>query len=533
MPIANLSEMSPDAAVSAQTCVIGAGIAGLFLARRLAMNGHKVVVVESGLANVDIATQELNRIDDRFGRYTRALTGRFRALGGTSTRWGGRLIPISEHEFGDRPYLSQRGWPFPRHELDKYLPEIEKVFKVEDSAYEDDLLNVVDRLKRFPRGDRDIVSRWAKCPTFRRCNLATTLKRDLHRLPKLQVWLGATVCGFDLDRERGRLRSIEARHPNGRRLTVRADRFVIATGTIEATRLLQWIDALSDGHAFARCNVLGRYFQDHLKVTIAKVARNNIVRSNEAFGYRFIGSTMRELRMTLSEKAQRDDKIASTYGLITLDMDESPLALIKDIVQGRQRREIDLGALLKLSASVPYLARSAYWRYWRQQLFLPGSVQLKLQIWAEQRQMWTNRIALSLDRDAFEMPKVRLEWRPTDADERTFQKMTARLKSYWQRAAFDRDFPLVWPTINMDRTSSLIDSAEACAHPSGSTRMGDHEAESVVDADLQCHMIRNVSVASASVFPSSGSANPTLTLMQLALRLADYILKADLVGARP
>ncbi len=76
-----------------------------------------------------------------------------------------------------------------------------------------------------------------------------------------------------------------------------------------------------------------------------------------------------------------------------------------------------------------------------------------------------------------------------------------------------------------DASSPIIDQAEACAHPSGSTRMGTDPAESVVGPDLRCHAIPNVAVASASVFPAAGSANPTFTIMKLALWLADAYLE--------
>jgi choline dehydrogenase-like flavoprotein len=524
MAVVNLSDLSGDIAVSVPTCVIGGGIAGLLVARRLAKNGHRVVVVESGLGFVDAATQELNRIEDVHGRYTRSLDGRYRALGGTSTRWGGRLIPISRHEFQARPYLSQPGWPFAPEEIDAYQSEIEGIFEVDGSSYENDVLDSVDRLGYFPRWDGDVVSRWAKCPTFRRCNLATTLKSDIDGLPLLDTWLGATVCGFELDPAGGRLVAIEARSLSGHKLSVRADRFVVAAGTIESTRLLLELDASSDGRAFERCRVLGRYFQDHLKVTVARMNRRDVARSNEIFAYRFMGATTRDLRMTLTADAQRDDAIPSAYGLVTMDMEESPLSIIKDIAQGRQRRELDVRLLLKLWSSIPYLTRTAYWRYWRHQLFVPANVQFNLQMWAEQVPERANRIRLANTRDRFGMRKVLLEWSPTAADERTFRHAVARMRRYWTRSGFDQVCPLEWSAASSDPAQSLTASAIACAHPSGSTRMGTDPAESVVNPDLRCHAVPNVSVVSGATFPSPGSANPTLTIMKLALRLADSIL---------
>ena len=73
----------------------------------------------------------------------------------------------------------------------------------------------------------------------------------------------------------------------------------------------------------------------------------------------------------------------------------------------------------------------------------------------------------------------------------------------------------------VEHEGNVADQAKDCAHPSGTTRMGTNAAESVVGPDLRCHSIPNVAIASASVFPTAGSANPTFTLMKLALSLGD------------
>ena len=57
----------------------------------------------------------------------------------------------------------------------------------------------------------------------------------------------------------------------------------------------------------------------------------------------------------------------------------------------------------------------------------------------------------------------------------------------------------------------------------GTTRMAAHPDQGVVDRDCRAFGLDNFFVAGSSVFPTSGSANPTLTLVALALRLADHL----------
>jgi choline dehydrogenase-like flavoprotein len=60
-------------------------------------------------------------------------------------------------------------------------------------------------------------------------------------------------------------------------------------------------------------------------------------------------------------------------------------------------------------------------------------------------------------------------------------------------------------------------------HIMGTTRMGSSRSNSVVDRDCRVHGYTNLFVAGSSVFPTGGYANPTFTIVALALRLADHI----------
>jgi choline dehydrogenase-like flavoprotein len=61
------------------------------------------------------------------------------------------------------------------------------------------------------------------------------------------------------------------------------------------------------------------------------------------------------------------------------------------------------------------------------------------------------------------------------------------------------------------------------SHHMGTTRMGNDPSTSIVDRDCRIHGIANLYVAGSSVFPTSGSANPTLTIVALSLRLANHL----------
>lgn len=518
MSMRSLSEASVSMNADGTYCVVGAGVSGLLFADRIAKAGGKVIVVESGYVGFDPDVHSLNEIIDTNGYYSRAMTGRYRGLGGTSARWGGRMIPISRHESEARPSVHQPAWGLPLAGLDRYDREIEALFGLDEWPYEVNAHSGAHEIADLLRADPLVSLRWAKCPPFKRVNVGSLLRKMLKRTENIEVWLGATVTGFDFDRENGRLAAITARNFDGRTLRVRAEHFVIAAGTIETTRLLLLMDAAADNRIFERCNVLGRYFQDHLKVNIARISRADPDLSNRLFSYRFVDETRRDLHIELSEKAQAEDGVASAFGYVAPGLEGSPLATFKRLAQSIQRGKIDLREIWQATEHLPVVFKSARWRLLRNQLYLPPEIDLNLMICAEQLPAWQNRITLSDRKDRFDMPMTQLDWAPGERDEATFRSAARHFDAYWQRLGLDRVCPLIWTGAAGE---TIIDRAEACAHPSGSTRLGTDPETSVVRPDLRCHAIPNVAVASASVFPTAGSANPTMTIMKLALSLAD------------
>ena len=129
------------------------------------------------------------------------------------------------------------------------------------------------------------------------------------------------------------------------------------------------------------------------------------------------------------------------------------------------------------------------------------------------------------------VPKAQLRWRPMPSEERTLRTTIDYLYAHWKAVGLERVCPLRWTAAARERESPLIGDAEACAHPSGTTRMGTDASTSIVGPDLHCHAMPNLAVISASVFPTAGSANPTFTIMKLACLFADFFLAA--LGGRP
>ena len=114
--------------------IVGAGIAGILLGIRLRQAGVGVTILESGGSSQSDEAHPLNRTIQLGQPYHGASNGRFRCLGGTSTRWGGALIPFARSDLLPRDYLDLTGFPVEPDELDADVPELEKIFGVDDGS---------------------------------------------------------------------------------------------------------------------------------------------------------------------------------------------------------------------------------------------------------------------------------------------------------------------------------------------------------------------------------------------------------------
>jgi len=516
-----------DAPLTAKcaVCIIGGGIAGLISASRLSTSGRRVVVLESGDQKPLRQFDAFNLVEQTVETYQHAVDGRVRALGGTSNTWGGRIIPLTHHDMMPRDYLGLSGWPIARADLDGFTPDIERLFRLDQTSYEE-LPASPSRLDddALSGSHQDMIARWPKWPTFRRRNVALLLRHTVAIKRNPEIWLNATVFDLLFDGVAGRLTGVTAKSVNGKRLTVTADWFILAAGTLETTRLLLQLDELTDHRAFAGCDALGRYFNDHLQIEVGRVKPIDSKRTNLVFGPHIGGTTWRSLHLETTVGAQRGDQAASGY--VTIRPELSPRSIYhyaRNLGKSVQARRFpELVPKAEIAKDLGSLAPALYWRVRHKQVHFSPCIDLFVDARIEQVPKSLSRLALSKQRDELGAPMLRMDWRKTDSDKHTLRSVLLRARRFWRSTFLHATSPIAW-SINPDQ-DDLVEQTMDTRHPAGTARMGTDPRRSVVNPRLACHAVPNVLVASAAVFPSSGSANPTLTIMQIAFRAAESVM---------
>jgi choline dehydrogenase-like flavoprotein len=326
---------------------------------------------------------------------------------------------------------------------------------------------------------------------------------------------------------------------------VRGRSYVLALGGLETTRLLLASSDVRPSGVGNHGDHLGRNYMSHLCATVGTVSFAGPP-DGVAHDYsRDADGIYVRRRLWLTEKAQRDFSLLNTTFRTHLPEPADPshgdailsaMFLVKDMVLYEYSRKfvenpVGWGGRLAHVGNVARqpLRLATFGVDWlKRRTFaerkLPSVVlgsrdnRYELEFHAEQAPNPDSRLTLSAERDAFGMPRLKVDWRITDLDLASLEKSYGLLARELQlRGAgwldFDRE-KLAWKA----KRHGIVGG-----HHIGTTRMSADPQQGVVDPDCRVHGVANLYVASASVFPTSGQANPTLTLLALTFRLADRL----------
>ena len=503
----------PDVAAehSAEVCIVGTGPAGLALAGELRGRGADVVLLESGGLVADPAVNVLNE-GGALGLPVGLEEGRARTFGGTGTVWTGQCIRLDEHDFEVRDWVPDSGWPFSAADLEPHYARAGAWMGIPADAYDD------EAWRRFgltppPFDPAELTNRSSVYPPAR--DVGATALHDVTASTDVRVLLHATAARV-LTGDGRQATGVEFHSLGGRVGHVRAGTVVLCAGGIENARLLL-LSGLGNDH-----DVVGRYFQEHPTFWVdVATDRPDVLQRFYAFLGR--GRIRYTPKLVLSPTAQRRERLLNAVATPVYDRVDSPGVLaaraLSRAVQERRRPEgLDRRQLRAALVELPRVVRAGLRRFLRGLPSADPVERVRLKVLLEQAPHRDSRITLSDRTDALGLRRVDVDWRLTDLERRTARHFTHAVDAELRRTGIGRLTGTEW--LDDDTWTTGFEDAY---HPMGTTRMSVDPATGVVDADCRVHGVPGLYVCGSSVFPTSGYANPTLTIVALALRLADHL----------
>jgi choline dehydrogenase-like flavoprotein len=505
----------------AEVCIVGAGAAGIVLAAELVRQGRRVLLLESGGTAVEPAAQELTTCVHTGQPHRSAHIGRVRALGGTTTAWGGQVLEFTEEDFDARAWVPGSGWPFGKDEIRPYYERALVAEGLASAVRSDE--DVWRRMKMGapPLGSEmeTYFTRWCPEPNFAR------LYAELLQSAQLLVVLHATGTGMALSEDRTRVVGLRCKAGDGREHTFAASHYALCLGTIETVRFLLQPVPGATVNTWDRGGLLGRHFQSHIDYNAARIPARSALRLRGWFANAYLERKKYHPKFRLAFAEQQRRKVLNIAGSITcIHRAEPELRRVKRLVHERMvGRTSDMGwaDLPRLLRRFPALLGLGYGYRVQRRAWWSQDSTFWLRVHCEQEPLSQGCITLTDVRDGSGLLRANVEWRVSKQEWRTVQEFTAQAAK--SLAALGATEVLTQPEVQREDgfRDVVFDDSH---HPMGGTRMAVTPMEGVVDAELKLHGVENAYVCSASVFPTGGFSNPTHTLIALAIRLADRLI---------
>lgn len=448
--------------------IIGAGAAGITLALKLSSEGKKVALVEAGGLEYSEESQQIYNAKTTGDPYFELDVARLRYFGGTTNHWNGWCRTFEPEDF-NRGYLGDKyKWPISFEELDQYRPEACEILEISSD------------FKDATTSDSEIHSinfNFSPPVRFGSKYIDTFAESTL-----VHVFLNSNLVDVTLkDRQ---LTSIKIASYNGNTSSIISQNFVFSMGGIENSRYLLWLKSKYGNSFISDVSPIGSYWMEHPHFTLGQA-----IIDKRKVSERFY---------SISAQAQIDEGILNCGFRVEHLNYEGTKALIKDVLCLAPSLGKSLVSLANKNLVCGVRFRAAW----------------------EQSPEIHNKITLDTKLDRFDIPKPILNWTKSKLDRKTLISSLERFNEWLLLIDGGRIQLDSWILGNEDYP---LNDELAGYHHMGGTRMHATETYGVVDENCKVYGSSNLYIAGSSVFTTGGHNNPTLPIVQLALRLAKHL----------
>lgn len=463
-------------------CIIGAGPAGISIALAFINTPYRVCLLEAGGLQPPLLDDKHPYQGVNVGRSYDMLRTRLRYFGGSSGHWGGWCRPLDDVDFMYRDYIPLSGWPIDRDDL---LPDYKKalsICEVDTAGFGIEAFDNQHSSEPFLHNKLDNCinkNLFFSSPT----RFGQRYRQQIIDAKNIDCFLNSTVV--ELIQPKEKVENVVVRVEQEVRL-LQSQFIVVATGGIETPRLLLHSTRHYPKGLGNLGDYVGRCFSDH----IGRSPASAVLPLSGSYHRRFgpINKKTSQLpRLSFDKDTLTKNRLVNfAIGFDKITNSDQGSNKISDILQGLQPQKTAL-------------------EYYN--LFIA----------LENTPNPNSRVMLDKKKDANGMYQVKLDWRINDIDVESIGRIVKLFSQLVGQHHLGRvkDHQLSFEETKMWSSYQ--------AHHLGTTRMADNVSQGVVDSDCKVFGSKNLYIAGSSVFPTYGFANPTLTIVALASRLASHL----------
>ncbi len=474
----------------------------------------RVAVFEAG-PTVGVSAKDVGFIPDFLADYyPGAIEGRSFGLGGSTSRWGGLIIPHSSFDLRSEntsPHHTtwKRIVDVVSARRGKVLNTLGYPFPVKFEAFSSKALGTRHQL--LTKAGFGVQA--SIFLPFAKKNLVQLLKSKVANDHPIQIYVNAVAKDWEIDCKPdcpSKLNAVTAVSKHGNRHRICAGRFILAAGALETARVLLEIQA-QHASRLKLSKQIGMFLGDHLSIAIAEVAKDSQKIANQIFAPRFQSVWMRSFRFLDQGLSQNDPR---AFAHFVFDNQNPGFLLAKKCLGGVQARKFPKLSFSEVLLGVSGLTKLVTDRYLRSRLYIPSFTTARFQLDIEQNPSAENRISLGSEKDSYSRSLAKINWRISDMEIHRIRSVADRFITRWNEIG--NRIPKLVPTELSENSQKPHDAY----HPVGVCRMGD-DAEAVVDLDLKVRGVDNLWCVTTGVFPTAGTANPTFSMLCLGQDLIE------------
>lgn len=528
--------------VDADVCIVGSGPAGLAIAREFNGTTTRIAILEAGEFTFNEETASLADGEVIGDPFSPLRDMRVRQFGGMSNVWnidlhtggiGVRYVPMDPIDFEKREWVPNSGWPIVYEDVVPYYHRAHKFCQLGDFNYSSEYWESANQ-KRTRFQNDDIVSGIFK---FGPSDIYfAQYRREMENSPNVSVYLHANATRVDANEDASSVNQIQVACLNGVNFTVKAQSFILAAGAMENARLLLASNNREPNGLGNQHDVVGRYFMDHPLVDFGVLLPFNrsIIGAMGLYDKKRVNNETVMGRYAIAESTLRREQLLNISALVyprdrrfRSEGNQSAKKLFSSLKHGALPAN-SLRHLTNVATQSPLIFGNWYHHTLRKEVLKPNLAQgawslgedihryVKFEVLTqtEQTPHQDNRVVLSKQRDQLGVPRMKLinYWREPDI-------LSIRKAQQLFADAFEKSRVGKLIIDDLPRPSAMMSTH----HNMGTTRMHADSRQGVVDANSKVHGLSNLFVAGSSIFTTGGYANPTLTIVALSIRLADYI----------
>ncbi len=544
--IINYGEDACPPDLDADICIVGAGVAGLSVARSFIGTTVTVCIVAGGGMEAEERYQALYGGSSIGCPPFDPAASRMRAFGGTCNLWGRGCIPLG-NALDQRDWIPHSGWPVTYAELEPDYRNARAFCGLESHDFAKGSFVTPPELAPLDFDERKLVNRiFAASPV----HFGSAYRSEFERASNVQVLLHANLTELMATPGGSAVEEARIATLDGKRGRVRARHFVLAAGGIENARLLLLSDSVVPQGLGNDRDVVGRYFMDHPSGKLGAIVTDTPEALTRPYDRNLAKSPVpSHPEICLSEEAQQENRILNAR-LRPFAVEGSVpkgIQALRGLKAARRAKSRDWELSLKEQLCVRHNGEPQY----IQEAVPPTDSTARLAMdlalgvgdiamavgrklagkptvktdrvdvvgYFEQAPNPASRVTLGDDTDALGLRRVCVDWRLNALDMHTY-RTSARLFGDELARVCNGRFELE-PWLRAD--DNPVPQVFGTSHHMGTTRMSDDPASGVVDRDCKVHGVDNLQVAGSSVFPAGGWAFPTFTIVALGLRLAGHL----------